>query len=89
MRSSSDRRIKEKLDEFIKKRNHLLAQGKPEDLKQFLKERGLPVPRNKTVLMLTWHKSITATKELPKEYRRASKQWLQVRGYHSLDDGDI
>jgi hypothetical protein len=41
------------------------------------------------VLEITWHKSITAALALPKAYRQKSKEWLTVRGYQSLDDGDL
>ena len=40
-------------------------------------------------MLITWHKSITAAQGLPKGYRQKSKDWLTVRGYQSLDDGDL
>lgn len=87
MRKSTDPRIR--LAEFVKERNYILLYRDPNALKQFLKDRGLPVPKNKAVLEMTWHKSITAAMSLPKEYRQKSKNWLTARGYHSLDDGDL
>jgi hypothetical protein len=87
MRLSTDPRIR--LEEFKRQRDRILLYGSPDDLKVFLKERGLPVPRNRAVLEMTWHKSITASMNLPKEYRQRSKNWLTFRGYHSLDDGDL
>jgi hypothetical protein len=87
MRSSTNPRIS--LQQFVKERNHVLLYQGPSDLKEFLKKRGLPVPKNKQLMELTWHKSITAAKSLPLEYRQKSKDWLTVRGYHSLDDGDL
>jgi hypothetical protein len=87
MRSSTDHRIK--LLEFLRERDYILRYQNPDALREFLKKRNLPVPRSKAVMEITWHKSITAAKNLPKEYRLKSKKWLEVRGYHALDDGDL
>jgi hypothetical protein len=88
MRSSTDRPI-ESLKEYIRERNRVLRYQSPSDLKQFMKDRGMPVPRNKEVLDILWHKSITAATSLDREYRQKSKEWLTVRGHNSLDDGDL
>ena len=87
MRSSTDPRMA--LREFVLERNHILLRGTPDDLKLFLRKRKMPVPKNKEVLVITWHKSITAAMDLPRDYRQMSKDWLDVRGYTSLDVGDL
>lgn len=35
------------------------------------------------------HMAITGAKDLPIEFRRKSKAWLEERGSISLDDGDL
>lgn len=35
------------------------------------------------------HKAITACKNLPIEFRRESKSWLDEHGLYSLDDGEL
>jgi hypothetical protein len=35
------------------------------------------------------HTAITASQTLPLEYRKQSKAWLDARGLHSLDDGEV
>jgi hypothetical protein len=87
MRRSTDPPFNAK--EFVAERNRVLRHGTPAELKEFMRARDLPVPKNKHVLLLTWHKSITAAHSLDKEYRQKSKDWLSARGHHSLDDGDL
>jgi hypothetical protein len=79
----------ESLKEYVRARNHVLRYQSPKDLKQFMLDRNMPVPRNKEVLDILWHKSITAATSLDREYRRKSKEWLTARGHGSLDDGDL
>jgi hypothetical protein len=88
MRSSINRPI-ESIEEFVKLRDYILRYRSPNDLKQFLKDRDMPIPKNKEVLLITWHKSITAAVRLDRRYRQLSKDWLTARGYDSLDDGDL
>lgn len=87
--SMSDRRARESIRDFVQKRNKILMGNDHEALRRFMKERKMPYPRNKALLEITWHKSITASTGLPRAYRLLSKDWLEVRGYHSLDDGDL
>lgn len=35
------------------------------------------------------HKAITGCRDLPIEFRRKSKAWLDARSFRSLDDGDL
>jgi hypothetical protein len=88
MRQSTNRHI-ETTEEFVKLRNFILRYRSPNDLKQFLKDRDMPVPKNKEVLEITWHKSITAAVGLDRRYRQLSKDWLTAHGHESLDDGDL
>jgi hypothetical protein len=61
----------------------------PDALLAFIREQGLRDPSCRDVLLMTFHKTVTASRTLPKEVRRASKAWLTMRGCHSLDDGDL
>jgi hypothetical protein len=44
---------------------------------------------NRAVAEIALHKARTAAKNLPMFARVLSKQWLEERGYTSLDDGDV
>src|SRR5579864_1185898 len=88
MRLSTNRHI-ETAEEFVKLRNFILRFRSPNDLKQFLKDRNMPIPKNKEALEVLWHKSITAAVGLDRRYRLRSKDWLTAHGYESLDDGDL
>lgn len=81
--------IRETVQEYIKARDKVLLNGKLEDLKAFLKERNMPCPKRKEILIVVWHQCITASENLPKDYRRISRKWLIDRGYRSLDNGDL
>jgi hypothetical protein len=88
MRSSTDQHTL-RIQEYVRQRNKLLLKGNPDDLRQWMRERKIPVPRSKDEMLVVMHKSITAALSLPKEYRQRSKDWLSVRNLKSLDDGDL
>jgi hypothetical protein len=81
--------IRETVQEYVKARDKVLLNGKLEDLREFLKERNMPCPKRKDVLTVVWHQCITASENLPKDYRRISRKWLIDKGYRSLDNGDL
>ncbi|HEX3412848.1 MAG TPA: hypothetical protein VHT00_14105 [Stellaceae bacterium] len=74
---------------YIEDRNEMLLQRDPDALIAFMKRHKLPRPRSRAAAELTLHKTITSAVSLPDDVRRASKQWLTERGYHSLDDGEL
>ena len=47
------------------------------------------LPSNLHVFWGAVHKGITGCAELPIEFRRQSKAWLDANGYQSHDDGDL
>jgi hypothetical protein len=71
----------------IRERDAALLAG-IEALIALARKRGKPFP-NRDMAEVTLHKARTAATSLPLELRRASKQWLSARGYHSLDDGEV
>jgi hypothetical protein len=50
---------------------------------------GTELPSNPLVFWGSVHKAITGCKDLPIEFRRESKRWLDEQGLYSLDDGDL
>jgi hypothetical protein len=77
------------IERYNRKRNAMLMQRDPDALIVFMRKHRLPVPSSRAAAELTMHKSITSVVSLPLEVRKASKQWLTERGYHSLDDGEL
>lgn len=67
----------------------ILLNGDPKRLRKFMRQHGMQVSAHDQVIEATFHKTITAAVTLPIERRRASKAWLEARGYHALDDGDL
>lgn len=61
----------------------------PDALLALMRKRGLRDPSCREALETTFHKTITASPALPIELRRASKAWLDARGFQSLDDGEL
>ncbi len=79
-----------KLNDFIKRRNEALSSRDVDKVMAFHKEWSpSTAPKSREVCEIGMHIAITAVTTLPVEDRRASKQWLEQRGYSSLDDGDL
>lgn len=83
--------------QFAKERNEalltldretILAHMKKWGSYQQLLRMGMDM-ENETLFWFTVHKGITANTGLPKEFRMKSKQWLELRGSESMDDGDL
>jgi len=78
------------LNDFIKRRNEALSSRDVDKVMAFHKEwNPVSAPKSREVCEIGMHKAITAVTALSIEDRRASKQWLEQRGYSSLDDGDL
>jgi len=76
---------------YVKARDAVLLRGDVDECMTFLRLHNpqLPPPSSRMVAEMTMHKAITGAKSLPIAYRRASKHWLQRRGFRSFDDGDL
>lgn len=78
------------MGEFNKDREEMLLSLDVDKMRAFCTKYGVPLPSNDpTVLLGSIHKARTALKTLPREERIKSKAWLEERGWHSLDDGDL
>jgi hypothetical protein len=83
--------LDEEIAEFLKERNEALLSG---DVGRCMAVYAKynpdhPPPSCREVAEIMMHKAITCCTDLPIEYRRQSKLWLNQRGSTSLDDGDL
>jgi hypothetical protein len=69
--------------------DRVLLTASPTKLKAFTRQHRMPLPSSEASLEATMHKTITASRSLPLYYRKRSKAWLDARGLHSLDDGEV
>jgi hypothetical protein len=74
---------------YLAERDAMLLRGDPDELMVFMRKHNLHQPSCREAAELTLHKTITGVMSLPLEYRLKSKAWLDARGYHSLDDGEL
>jgi len=79
------------MSKFNAERNAALLTGDIEIVRAFRDKWNphLPKPSDPEIELASMHKAITSVLALPIEYRRASKRWLNARGYQSDDDGDL
>ena len=84
----SEHRQTEAIKAFNQARNKALLEG-PDALLQHMRDRKLPIPSNRLALEVTYHKTVTGVASLPHDFRLTSKKWLDARGLHSWDDGDL
>lgn len=84
------------LEQFKADRNEALLSLDETKIRAYCKKYnvmlGLSMPveaRNIDVFWMAIHKAITGCLDLPIEFRRKSKAWLEERGSKSLDDGDL
>lgn len=78
------------LKEFRKERAAVLRSLDPKKVVEFHKKW------NNSVVLPTWevveiamHKARTACRDLNRDERLYSKQWLTERGYRSMDEGEL
>jgi hypothetical protein len=69
--------------------DRVLLTGSPTKLKAFMRQHRMLLPSSYAALEAAMHTAITASQTLPLEYRKQSKAWLDARGLHSLDDGEV
>jgi hypothetical protein len=77
------------LQRFLQDRDSALLSLDEGKLRAYMRKYGETPPSNPVVFWVGVHKAITACMSLPIEFRRKSAMWLAVRGYKSLDDGDL
>ncbi len=81
---------KRNIKTFEDERHAALSSLNEEQIRAFyIKWNGCDLPEDKNLFWCSVHKAITADTGLPKELRRKSRQWLTMRSFTSLDDGDL
>ncbi|SRR6266542_946183 len=79
-----------KLTDFLRERNEALASLDETRIRNFFRKwNSKEMPSNLIVFWGSVHKAITGSTDLPFDLRLKSKQWLDERGFQSLDDGDL
>jgi hypothetical protein len=58
-------------------------------VRAYMRKYGERPPDDDQMLLVSIHKARTGAKDLPQSARLHSKRWLTVRGYSSMDDGDL
>lgn len=76
-------------EEFLKDRREALLSLDKVKIDAYMMKYGERSHPDEEVYWRGIHKAITASTDLPIEFRRKSKEWLIQRGSDSLDDGDI
>lgn len=79
----------EEIKAFVEDRNRMLGSEDEEDWRAYYRKWDIPLPSDHLLFLVSVHKARTAIKGLAIEKRRASKAWLNARGYHALDDGEV
>lgn len=79
------------IEDFVKERDEMLLSLDIDRMLEFRAKHNpdAPVMSNREIAEIALHKARTAAKSLPMEARKLSKDWLEYRGWTSLDDGDI
>jgi len=77
------------MQEFLKDRDEALLSLDETKLRAYMRKYGSPMSEKPEVFWCGVHKAITGCKSLPIEFRRSSAMWLAVRGFKSMDDGDL
>ena len=86
-----DNDLEIKIKAFVKERDEMLLANDIDKMLEFHKKHNphTPPPSSREIAEIGLHKARTAAMSLPIEERKKSKDWLTVRGYNSLDDGDL
>jgi hypothetical protein len=78
------------IEEFKKARNEALLSLNEDKIRMMvLGFNGAEMPINQEIFWGSVHKAITRATDLPLEFRKKSKAYLDSKGLHSLDDGDL
>jgi hypothetical protein len=77
------------MDQFLKDRDEALLSLDETKLRAYMKKYGAEAPAESNVFWCGVHKAITGCQSLPIEFRRKSAAWLAVRGFRSMDDGEL
>lgn len=76
---------------YITERDAVLIDGDLDAVEAFLLKHNphLSAPSSREVTEIMLHKARTSALTLLVAMRRASKHWLERRGYKAFDDGDL
>ena len=78
------------IEEFKADRNAALLSLNEKTIRDFHRKwNRTSLPSNPEVFWGSVHKAITGNTDLPLDFRRSSKRWLDERQLKSLDDGDL
>lgn len=78
------------LKEFKRERSEAFQSLDEQKIRAYCRKwNGTEMPANIEVFWGSVHKAITGAMDLPIEFRRKSKAWLDARGFTSLDDGEL
>ena len=78
------------LEEFKIARREALMSLDEKKIRQFLMDfNGVQHSTDPKIFWGGVHKAITGATDLPIEFRRKSKEYLDAQGLRSLDDGDL
>lgn len=84
---NSDRVV---IERFNKERNEAFLSLDEEKIRTHQRKwNDRELPEDKKVFWAAVHKAITGVRELPLEFRKQSKAYLDARGLRSFDDGDL
>lgn len=82
--------IQEEIAAYNKATNEAWLSMDEEKIREVNRQfNGSELPKDPEIFWGAIHKAITGRTSLPIEFRRKSKAWLDARGLHSLDDGDL
>lgn len=80
----------QEMEHFVKERNEALLSMDEAKIRGFFRKwNEFELSTNNAVFWTSIHKAITGVKGLPIDFRKASKAWLDKRGFKSFDDGDL
>ena len=78
------------LQQFLTERRKAFLSMDKAKILAFADKWGAKIPQlDDELFWIAVHKARTGATDLPIEERRKSKAWLNERGFHSLDDGDL
>jgi hypothetical protein len=75
--------------QFVAERNAALLTLDEATIRAHMAKWNIRTPENPIVFWIGIHKARTACLNLPREARVLSKTWLMVRGYQSMDFGEL
>lgn len=78
------------IEQFLKERKEALLSMDKEKILAYAQKWAIKnIPSDDETFWIAIHKARTGATDLSTKERIKSKQWLNERGYQSLDDGDL